>query len=100
MTKRGGHAVDLVLDELAEIVSGKDDPERLWEAKELHKEIDRFLATLSREKQHMFVRRYWYADPVSSIAQRFGTSENNVSAILSRIRKKLKADLEERGYDL
>ena len=98
--KRGGHGVDLVLDELGEIVSGSEDPARSWEAKELRREIDRFLASLSPEKRHMFVRRYWYADPVSSIARRFRISENNVSAILSRIRKKLRADLEERGYDL
>ena len=98
--KRGGHSIDLVLDELAEIVSGNDDPERSWEAKELYREIDRVLAALPAEKRHMFVRRYWYADPIASIARRFQTSENNVSANLSRIRKKLKAELEERGYDL
>ena len=57
-------------------------------------------ATLPAEKRHMFVRRYWYSDPIASIARRFQTSENNVSANLSRIRKKLKAELEERGYDL
>ena len=89
-----------MLDELAEIVSGNDDPERSWEAKELYREIDRVLAALPAEKRHMFVRRYWYADPIASIARRFQTSENNVSANLSRIRKKLKAELEERGYDL
>ena len=98
--KRGGHSIDLVLDELAEIVSGTDDPERSWEAKELHREIDRFLATLEPDKRHMFVRRYWYADSIPDIARRFQTRKNNVSVTLMRIRKSLREHLTERGYDL
>ena len=48
----------------------------------------------------MFVRRYWYADSVSAIADRLGTSENRVSVTLNRLRKKLKDHLNQRGYDL
>ena len=34
------------------------------------------------------------------IADRFGLSENNVSVILNRVRKKLKSYLIEKGYDI
>ena len=50
--KRGGGNIDIVLDELAECVSGKDDTDRLWEEKELRSEIDRFLSLLPEDKRY------------------------------------------------
>ena len=98
--KRGGSGIDVVLDELAECVSGNDDTERQWEEKELREELDRFLSLLPEDKRYMFILRYWYADSVSDIAKRFRTSVNNVSVTLSRVRQKLKTLLIERGFDV
>jgi RNA polymerase sigma-70 factor (ECF subfamily) len=98
--KRGGQNIDLVLDELAEIVSGKDDPESIVQEKELKDEINHFLSGLSEEKKNMFILRYWYADEIKEIAKRCGMSENNVSVTLSRTRRKLKDYLTERGYSI
>lgn len=98
--KRGGHTIDLVLDELADCVSGKEDPEADWLKKELKEEINRFLMSLPEDKRYMFILRYWYADPVKDIARRFGMTETNVSVSLGRIRKNLRTHLEERGYDI
>ena len=98
--KRGGGNIDIVLDELAECVSGNDDTDRLWEEKELRSEIDRFLSLLPEDKRYMFILRYWYSDSVSDIAKRFQTSANNVSVTLSRVRQKLKTQLIERGFDV
>ena len=55
---------------------------------------------LHRDKRYMFVLRYWYADGIGEIAERFHMSENNVSVTLGRMRKKLKEYLTERGYRL
>ncbi len=98
--KRGGHQIDLVLDELAECVSGKSDPQREFEASQLTEDLNRFLASLPEDKRNMFILRYWYAESIAAIAERFNVSENNVSVTLNRIRKKLKNDLVERGYDI
>ena len=98
--KRGGHNVNAALDELAECVSGIDDTEKRREGRELTRELDRFLRALPEEKRHMFILRYWYADSVAEIARRLGVSENSVSVTLSRIRRKLKARLIERGFDV
>ena len=98
--KRGGYNVDLVLDELAEVVSGKDDPEKAVQQKELMQEINRFLQTLPKEKRYMFILRYWYADSIPSIAGRFHVNRDNVSVILNRVRKQLRVYLTERGYDI
>ncbi|MBR5896570.1 MAG: sigma-70 family RNA polymerase sigma factor [Lachnospiraceae bacterium] len=98
--KRGGDGIDLVLDELAEIVSGGEDPADSYDAAELKKDINLFLDSLSDDKRNMFVLRYWYADSVSSIAKRFATSENTISVTLNRLRGNLKTYLTERGYSL
>lgn len=97
--KRGGE-IHLVLDELAECVSGTENVENEIERKELINVINDFLNTLSQEKSNIFLCRYWYAYPVSKIAKQFGLTENNVSVTLNRTRKKLKEYLTERGYEL
>ena len=98
--KRGGANIDLVLDELAEIVSGGDDPADAYDAAELKKDINDFLYSLSEDKRYMFILRYWYADSISAIAKRYSMQENAVSVSLNRTRNKLKIYLTERGYAL
>ena len=98
--KRGGEEVALVLDEIAELVSGTDSVEQAIHYKELLKAIDTFLYRLPPDKRGIFVCRYWYFDSVSNIASRFGMTENNVSVTLNRLRLKLHNDLLERGFEL
>ena len=98
--KRGGGEILLVLDELAECVSGRDSVEEEVTSKELAKEIENYLASLSEMKRRIFVCRYWYADSVKKIAKQFGMKENAVSMTLSRVRKGLQTYLEERGFEL
>ena len=98
--KRGGGEIAIVLDELAECVSGTESVEDEVARKQLVEEINAFLNTLPQEKCNIFLCRYWYAIPVSEIAKRFGMTENNVSVTLNRMRKNLKTYLTERGYDL
>ena len=98
--KRGGGEIELVLDELAECVSGTESVEQEIEKNELVKTINSFLETLSQEKCNIFLCRYWYAMPISEIVNRFNLTEANVSVILNRIRSKLKIYLIERGYDI
>lgn len=48
----------------------------------------------------LFVRRYWYADDIPALAERFHMSRNSVSIRLSRIRKKLRDYLQKEGVSL
>ena len=98
--KRGGGEVPVVLDEIAELVSGTDSVEQEVDRGELVSAIDAFLKRLPADRRSMFVCRYWYFDSVSSIASRFGMTENHVSVTLNRLRFKLRHDLLERGFDL
>lgn len=98
--KRGGSEMALVLDELADCVSGADNVEQIIDRQELAKAVSLFLRSLSTEKRNIFVRRYWYADSVSGIAKDHGALPGTVSKTLERIRKQLKAYLTEGGFDL
>lgn len=98
--KRGGGEIALVLDELAECVSGIDSVEQEVSRNQLIEDINGFLNLLPKEKCNIFLCRYWYAMPVTEIAKRFKTTEGNVSVVLNRIRNKLKRYLAERGHDL
>ena len=67
------------------------------EEKELTQVIEDFLVSLDKKSRVMFLRRYWFADSISDIAEKFCMKENNVSVKLMRIRKKLKKILEKEG---
>ncbi len=98
--KRGGYEIAVILDELSEVVSGSESVEDSVMQKELIAAIDAFLHTLPEEKRRLFIRRYWYSESIGTIAEKCRRSENAVSAELGRIRKKLRNDLTERGYDI
>lgn len=96
--KRGGGEINLVLDELAECIAGEADVEREYEAKELEQCIRLFVRALPGRDGNVFVRRYFFTEPVWEIAKRYGLTENNVLVILSRTRKKLKMHLIKEGF--
>lgn len=96
--KRGGGEIAFVLDELGECLGGGTDTEATYEAKELRKFIQFFVRTLPERDGNVLVRRYFFAEPVADIAKRYGLTENNVMVILSRTRRKLKANLLKEGY--
>ena len=86
-------------DELAEAIPERDGASE-YDAAGLSRAIDVFLRTLPRTARVMFVRRYFYADGIGEIARLTGTGKANVSQILFRTRKKLKAFLEKEGFYL
>lgn len=98
--KRGGSQIPLVLDELSEVISTSTNLEEDWNRKEIVEAINSFLSSIPAEKRKLFVCRYWYADSVKDIAEKFGMTEGNVSVTLNRLRKKLHNYLEERGFEL
>ncbi|MGI6181955.1 MAG: RNA polymerase sigma factor [Agathobaculum sp.] len=98
--KRGGGELPVVLDELRELVSGKEDVEQEIDRRELVRAIDAFLGSLSPEKRSIFVSRYWYTASISAIAAQHGMKEGAVSMTLSRLRRKLHDYLTERGFAL
>lgn len=98
--KRGGGELALIWEELADCVSGGDDPGEALESAELGRAIDRFLHSLPGRECSIFLRRYFFAEPTRDIAGRFGLSETHVRVLLSRTRGKLRIFLKTEGYEV
>ena len=88
------------LSELEGILSAPDTPQQQYERTELATAISDFLRTQSEEDRNLFLRRYWYSDPIRDIAERYGLRENTVKSRLLRTRQRLKDYLEREGYIL
>lgn len=93
--KRSAEVVELTR-EMAECIPDHS-LERKLEGEEIGQLLNRFLNGLSRENRLIFLRRYWYADSVREIAQRYQISESKVKTQLHRTRKKLQQFLEGEG---
>jgi RNA polymerase sigma-70 factor (ECF subfamily) len=96
--KRGGGELPLVLDELAECLASETDVESDIIAKDLGETVRLFVMALPERDASIFLRRYFFTEPVWEIAKRYSVTENNVMVTLYRIRKKLKAHLIKEGY--
>lgn len=98
--KRGNGELSLVLDELSECLASHSNVEDTYLAKELSESMRRFVRKLPEREGNVFVRRYFFMEPVAVIAKNYRLTENHVMVILSRTRKKLKKYLVKEGYDL
>ena len=90
-----GNQFEVSLSELEDCIPDNSLDEQL-SAGELSAQIDAFLAGLSRDDRVMFVKRYWFAETVSEIADGFGITESNASVRLSRIRRRLRKYLKSK----
>ena len=79
---------DAILNELYSFLSDSD-------SNDLLKDLNDFLSALNLRDRSVFIRRYYYLESNSTIAENYGISESNVRTILMRTRKKFKTYLKE-----
>lgn len=87
----------VALEELVRELPSRETVESEYDARELARAIDRFLAGLPAVDRVLFVRRYWYADSVADIAAALRLRGGAVSLRLFRVRKRLRAFLMKEG---
>ncbi len=92
--KRSGIVVELT-EELAASIPAPDGTEN-----ELPHLLDTFLRTLDTDSRLIFLRRYYWCDPVETIAALTGRSPSGITSLLFRTRKKLQRYLEQEGYTI
>ena len=88
---------DVALDELEETIPALSTVESTYDAKELTGYLNRFLKDLSKEDRYLFMRRYWYGDKVSVIAENLNVTPHKASVRLFRLRQKLQEYLKKEG---
>lgn len=98
--KRGNGEVPVVLDELAECVSGHDELERRQDSTEIAAAIDSFLDELNSVERGVFMRRYWMMEPIADVANRYDISVSKTTTMLFRLRNRLKKHFMKEGIPL
>ena len=85
----------VIMEELDEFTSSIPSPaEEINFAADL---ISYFLSRQDKQSRVLFMRRYYLGESIADAAKAVGISENNASVKLSRMRAKLKKELEEEG---
>ena len=88
---------DVALDELEETIPALSTVESAYDARELTKYLNQFLKNLSKEDRYLFMRRYWFGDKVSDIAEVLNVTPHKASVRLFRLRQKLQDYLKKEG---
>lgn len=91
--KRGG--VETIVEELTDCIPDANTPQKELENGRLATTLNAFLLSLDPEKRAIFVRRYFYSQPVGEIARVLGLTESKVKVTLYRTREALRKRLEE-----
>lgn len=96
--KRGGGEYALSLQELGDYISGGNTTEQALDIQLLSEAIQRYLRSVSQEARNVFLGRYYYLDPVKTIAGYCCISESKVKILLYRIRQGLWEYLQKEGF--
>ncbi|WMJ84079.1 RNA polymerase sigma factor [Oscillospiraceae bacterium LTW-04] len=99
-SKKRNKQIEISFTELEDCISQNASEENSCETELLAKAISTFLRTLSYENRTIFMRKYWFFDSISDIANRFSMSESKVKSILFRTRGKLKEFLMKEGINI
>ena len=93
--KRSSNVIELTAE--MEQCIGKPDKALEGDEHMVGELINTFLKTLDTDKRNIFIKRYWYSQPVKVISKELGKSESSVKVALHRLRKDLKKFLESEG---
>ena len=99
-SKKRYAGMELMLSELEECIPSQNTIERTIESKELSEYINEWLTALAEQDAMLFIRRYWYGDSVQELAKKTDPTAAKMAQTMLRLRKSLKAYLEEKGVTL
>ena len=96
--KRGGGEYALSLEELDSCLSGGNTTELAVDRQLLTDAIAAYLRSVTDEARNVFLCRYYYLDPVKTIAGYLHISESKVKILLHRTRQGLWEYLHKEGF--
>ncbi len=96
--KRGGSIQEHVLEEWRDCLP--DTNSEPVDDLTIQDALSRFLRQLPAERRRIFLRRYWYGDPIREIATACHSTESRIKMMLSRTRDQLKTFLEKEDIAL
>lgn len=92
--------IESLLSELEDCVPAPGAVETDLDRRQLAQSISAWLDGQEAEDRRLFIRRYWYGDPVKKLAAEREEGANTLSQRLRRLRKDLRTFLESKGVEL
>ena len=99
-SKYGGGYGTVGYDEIADCLPSPESIEGAADRMAVRRAVEKFLSALPREKQIMFMRRYFYCRTCTEIAHDLNMTEGKVKMSLQRMRGKLREQLEKEGIGI
>lgn len=96
--KRGAGEYVLSLQELEDQLSSGDTTQQAINMQLLSEAIERYLRSVSEESRNVFIGRYYYLDPVKTVAGYCHISESKAKILLHRTRQGLWEHLKKEGF--
>ncbi len=94
------NGMELLLSELEDCIPAREQTEAVIERKLLSKLISDWLDTLPQKDRTLFLRRYWFGDPLSQLALGEGMRANTLAGKMLQLRRSLRTYLEKEGVSL
>lgn len=88
----------VLTQELEDCLPGPDHTQALVDALALGESLNAFLKALPEEARNLFLRRYWFFDPIAAIARRYRLTQSKVKTTLFRTRQRLRDHLTKEGF--
>jgi len=98
--KKRYDGIMILLSELDDCVPARESVPEAVDNKLLTEAIDNWLMRLSKDDRALFVRRYWYGEALNILAEECRCTQNQMAQRMLRLRKGLKAALEQEGIDV
>lgn len=98
--KNGGGYKFVPYDEISACLPSAETVENTVDRQAVLKAVEKFLSSQPKDKQKMFVRRYYYCSTYSEIAADMHITEDGVRMALQRMREKLRKYLEKEGVGI
>lgn len=98
--KRGSGEAEVLLSELADCIPTGDFADKLIDAWLIGETISAFLKKQTEVNAAVFTERYFYCKTIAEISRESGFSKSKITAILFRMREKLKLALYKKGVDV
>lgn len=96
-TQKRNAGIQILFSELEEVIPSTAQLKNEIDHYELTAIINKWLSTLTKKEQSLFILRYWQGESVKNIGKMWNTSPGKLSGKLFRLRKNLKTTLEKEG---
>lgn len=98
--KRGGGEAEVLLSELEDCVPVGDFADGLIDARHIGEAISAFLKEQTEVNAAVFTERYFHCKTIAEISRESGFTKSKITAILFRMREKLRQKLNGEGVDI